>query len=99
MTFRVASRVKETSATSGTGALSLAGAVAGFQPFSAIAGIATGDTVEYAIEDTTAGAWEEGLGTYTAGSPPTLTRTTVYASSNSGAAVSLAGNAGTIVFN
>jgi hypothetical protein len=84
-----ADRVRETSATSGVGPLVLAGAVLGFQPFSAVC--ADGDTCYYAIEainaaGAPAGAWEVGLGTFNAGM---LDRTTVLASSSGGALVDL----------
>jgi|TARA_B100001094_G_scaffold134955_2_gene130702 hypothetical protein len=77
-------RVKETTATTGTGAISLGGAVANFQAFSAV--LSNADTTYYAIVDTTNTAFEVGLGTY-ASSGNTLTRTTVLESSNSGSAV------------
>ena len=76
-------RVKETTATTGTGTITLAGAVAGFSPFSVIG---TGNTTYYAIVAQTPGAWEVGIGTYTL-SGSTLTRSTVLASSNAGALV------------
>jgi len=82
-------RVKETTTTTGTGAISLGGAVANFQAFSAV--LSNADTTYYAIVDTTNTAFEVGLGTY-ASSGNTLTRTTVLESSNSGSAVNL--NAG-----
>lgn len=90
MAFIVADRVKETSTTTGTGDLTLAGAVTGFQTFDAP--LASSDTTYYAIEAVDGngiptGEWEVGLGTFT--SPATLARTTVIASSNSGAAVNL----------
>lgn len=74
-------RVKETTATTGTGDIALAGAVAGFRAFSAIA--ANGDTVYYAIVGAT--EWEVGYGTWVTGN--TLQRTQVVASSNAGALV------------
>ena len=77
-------RVQETSTTAGTGTLTLAGAIAGFQAFSAI-GI--GNTTYYSIVDSTVGTWEVGIGTYTA-SGTTLSRDTVLASSNGGSLVS-----------
>ena len=79
-------RVKETTTTTGTGAISLGGAVANFQAFSAV--LSNADTTYYAIVDTTNTAFEVGLGTY-ASSGNTLTRTTVLESSNSGSAVNL----------
>ncbi len=83
MALVVADRVQETSTSTGTGSLTLLGAVSGYQSFAIIG---NGNTTFYTITDST-GAWEVGIGTYsTAG--PTLARTTVVASSNSGAAVS-----------
>ena len=81
-------RVKETSTTAGTGTLTLAGAALGFQSFSAIG---NGNTTYYAIADSTTGAWEVGIGTYTS-SGTTLSRTTVLSSSNGGSLVSFAAN-------
>ena len=85
---RLANRARMTTATTGTGPVTLGVATAGFQTFAA-AGIGTGDQVRYVIEDGT--AWEIGLGTYTAGGT-TLSRGPV-ASSNAGAAISLSGSA------
>tara|TARA_Y100001938_G_scaffold140041_1_gene207700 strand:- start:1280 stop:2170 length:891 start_codon:yes stop_codon:yes gene_type:complete len=78
-------RVKETTTTTGTGTLTLAGAVAGFQSFSAIG---NANTTYYAAVHQNAGTpeWEVGIGTYTA-SGTTLARTTVLQSSNGGSAV------------
>jgi hypothetical protein len=81
-------RVKETSVTAGTGTLTLAGASAGFQSFSAIG---NGNTTYYAIVDSAAGTWEVGIGTYTS-SGTTLSRTTVLSSSNSGSLVTFSSN-------
>ena len=82
MAFKLADRVRETSTTTGTGSVSLAGAAVGYQSFDSA--LDTGDTTWYAIVLGT--SWEVGLGTFTA--PSTLARTTVLASSNGGAAVS-----------
>jgi hypothetical protein len=76
-------RVKETSATTGTGTVTLAGAVADYQAFSVIG---DGNTTYYTIVLTGSDEWEVGLGTYTA-SGTTLSRDTVLASSNSGSLV------------
>lgn len=86
MALVVKDRVKETTSTTGTGALTLGGAVANFVTFSSV--LSDGDTTYYAIVDDGNGAFEVGLGTY-ASSGTTLTRTTVLASSNSGSAVNL----------
>ena len=75
-------RVKETTTSTGTGPLTLAGAVAGFRAFSSVC--ADGDTAYYVVTDGT--SWEVGLGTFAAG---VLTRTTVLSSSNGGSAVAL----------
>jgi hypothetical protein len=76
-------RVKETTATTGTGTVTLAGAAAGFQSFVVVG---DGNQTFYAIVDATSGAWEVGVGTYTA-SGTTLSRTTVVSSSNAGSLV------------
>lgn len=84
MPFVLADRVQETTTSTGTGTVTLAGAVAGFQSFSAIG---NGNTTYYAIVHTTQNEWEVGLGTYTL-STTSLSRTTVIASTNSGNPVS-----------
>jgi|SRR5579859_2509612 len=85
MTFQVADRVQETSTTTGTGTLTLGGAVTGYRAFSSVCSNA--DTVEYAIFLPSDGSWEIGKGTYNSG---TLSRDTVYSSSNSGSLVNFA---------
>ena len=78
MAFVVKDRVKETTTTTGTGTITLAGAVTGFQAFSVIG---NGNETFYTIA---AGSeWEVGIGTYTS-SGTTLSRDTVLESSNSG---------------
>lgn len=81
-------RAKMTTATTGTGTITLGSAVDGYQTFAA-AGVTDAAVVSYAIEDGT--AWEIGTGTYTA-SGTTLSRT-VTESSNAGTAINLSGNA------
>jgi hypothetical protein len=83
MPLVVKDRVKETTTTTGTGTITLAGAVTGFQSFSVIG---NGNTTYYTIQDPGAGTWEVGIGTYTA-SGTTLSRDTILESSNSGSAV------------
>jgi hypothetical protein len=90
MAFVLADRVKETTTTTGTGAVTLLGAATGYQSFAVVGN--TGTTY-YAIVDTTNNVWEIGLGTYST-TGPTLTRTTVYANS-SGTTVALTLAAGT----
>jgi hypothetical protein len=81
MPLVVKDRVQETSTTTGTGTFTLAGAVSGFQSFSAIG---NGNTTYYAI--VLGSEWEVGLGTYTS-SGTTLSRDTILESSNGGTAV------------
>jgi len=81
----IADRVKETTTTTGTGTINLAGAASGFQSF--VSGVGTTNTTYYAITDAN-GAWEIGIGTVTDASPDTLSRTTILASST-GAKLSL----------
>ncbi|HDR9868468.1 TPA: hypothetical protein QDE31_01590 [Burkholderia cenocepacia] len=91
MAFQIVDRVKETTTTTGTGALSLGGAATGFNAFSSAC--ADQDTCHYALQavdgsGNPTGDWEVGLGTYNS-SGNTLSRTTIYSSSNSNAAVNL----------
>lgn len=80
MALVIADRVRETSTTTGTGTLTLDGAVTGFRTFGSAIG--SGNTCYYTI---TLGAdYEIGLGTVGTG---TLARTTVLKSSNSNSAV------------
>ena len=82
MSLVLADRVQETTTTTGSGTLTLGGAVTGFQAFSALG---DGNTTYYTIQGET--QWEVGLGTYSAG---TLTRDTVISSSAGGAKLVLA---------
>jgi hypothetical protein len=84
MPLVLSDRVQEETTTTGTGAVTLTGAVSGYQSFNA--GVGTGNTTYYTIQDMTNNAWEVGIGTYTH-STTSLSRTTVLASSNSGSLV------------
>ena len=77
-------RVRETSTTTGTGAMALGGAVVGFQTFAA--GVGNSNTCYYAISLRGGAEFETGLGTLD-GDSSVLTRTTVFQSSNSDSAV------------
>jgi len=84
MALVLADRVKETTATAGTGTVTLAGAATGYQSFSAVG---NGNTTYYVIAGQGTSEWEVGIGTYTS-SGTTLSRTTILASSNAGSLVS-----------
>ena len=85
MALIIKDRVQETSTTTGTIPMVLGGAPANFVTFSSV--MANNDTCYYAIISST--EWEVGLGTYSSGSN-SLTRTTVYTSSNGNAYVNFA---------
>ncbi len=78
-------RVKETTTSTGTGTVNLAGAETGFETF--VAGIGNTNTTYYAIVHQSADEFEVGLGTVSDASPDTLSRTTIISSSNSDSAV------------
>tara|TARA_Y100000114_G_scaffold11190_1_gene8926 strand:+ start:503 stop:1885 length:1383 start_codon:yes stop_codon:yes gene_type:complete len=85
MAFVLNDRVKETTTTTGTGTINLAGAETGFESF--VAGVGNSNTCYYCIAHQTANEFEVGLGTVTDASPDTLARTTIISSSNSDSAV------------
>jgi|SRR5210317_184871 len=91
MALVVKDRVQETTTTTGTGTVTLAGAVTGFQTFAAVG---DGNKTYYAI--TSGNDWEVGIGTYTS-SGTTLSRDTILESSNSGSAITLAGTSNVFV--
>jgi len=92
MALVVKDRVQETTTTSGTGTLTLLGAVPGFQSFSS--SIGNGNTTFYTIYDNVAQVWEVGVGTVGAG---TLARTTVLSnSSGTTSPITLAGNTASV---
>jgi hypothetical protein len=88
MALVVKDRVRETSTTSGTGSLTLNGAVTGFQSFSAIG---DGNTTYYTIVDAGTGVWEVGIGIYTSATT-SLSRDTVLESSSGGSLVNFGSN-------
>lgn len=73
-------RVRQTTTSTGASTITLSGSVAGYQSFSVIG---TGNTTYYTIAGTS--DWEVGIGTWT--SPNQLSRDTILASTNGGAAV------------
>lgn len=91
MALVIADRVQETTNTTGTGTLTLAGALSGYQTF--LSGIGNSNTTYYTIVSGT--DWEVGIGTYTS-SGNTFSRDTILASSNSNTAITV--SAGAIVF-
>jgi phosphotransferase system HPr-like phosphotransfer protein len=84
MALVLADRVRETTTTVGTGSVTLAGALTGYQTFSAAVG--NSNTTYYVIAGQGTSEWEVGIGTY-ASAGNTLARTTVLASSNAGSLV------------
>jgi hypothetical protein len=94
MALVINDRVKETTTTTGTGTLNLAGAVTGFETF--VAGVGDGNTTYYAITLPGTAEFEVGLGTITDASPDTLARTTIISSSNSDSAVNFSAGTKTI---
>jgi hypothetical protein len=76
MALVVYDRVQETTTTSGTGSVTLLGAVSGFQSFAVVGNT---NTTYYTLTD--GAQWEVGIGTYST-SGPTLARTTVLSNSN-----------------
>lgn len=83
MALVLADRVKETTTTTGTGAVTLLGASPGFQSFSVVG---NANTTYYCISEQAGSAWEVGIGTYTSAGT-VLSRDTVLSSSNAGALV------------
>jgi hypothetical protein len=85
-------RVQQTGTANTTVSFTLSGSVTGYQSFTAIG---NGNTTYYAATDTS-GNWEAGIGTYST-TGPTLTRTTILSSSNSGSAVTFSGTVNVFV--
>ena len=91
MAFVLADRVKETTTTAGTGAVTLLGASTGYQSFAVIG---NANTTYYTIASQTGSEWEVGIGTYNS-SGTTLTRTTVLSNSSATQPSALSFSAGT----
>jgi len=83
--FVLNDRVKETTTTTGTGTINLAGAATGFETF--VAGVGNSNVTYYCIAGRGTTEFEVGIGTVTDASPDTLSRTTILSSSNSDSAV------------
>lgn len=84
MAFVIKDRIKDTSTTTGTGAVTVSGtAPTGYKTFSAVC--STSDTFFYCIAHQTLDEWEVGVGTYSASNQ--VTRTTVIAGTNGASAV------------
>ena len=82
MALIINDRVKETTTSTGTGTINLAGASTGFQTF--VGAIGTTNTTYYCITMQSGSTeFEIGIGTVTDASPDTLSRDTVLESSNS----------------
>lgn len=86
MALVLADRVQQTGTANTTVSFTLSGSVTGFQSFAVIG---NNNTTYYSATDG-AGNWEVGIGTYST-TGPTLTRTTILSSSNSGSAVTFSG--------
>jgi len=86
MALVVYDRVQQTGFANTTVSFTLSGSVTGFQSFAVVG---NGNTTYYAATDSS-GNWEVGIGTYST-TGPTLTRTTILSSSNSGSAVTFSG--------
>jgi hypothetical protein len=84
----IADRVSMSTATAGTGAITLGAATPGYQSFATAFG-SSSRTVGYAISEGV--NWEVGKGTFNGTTG--LTRDTIRSSSNAGAAITLAGGA------
>lgn len=87
MALVVADRVQQTATANTTVSFTLTGSVTGYQSFAVVG---NGNTTYYSSADQS-GNWEVGIGTYST-TGPTLTRTTILSSSNSGLAVTFPGS-------
>ena len=87
MPLVLADRVLETTTTTGSGTITLAGAKQGYQSFAVVG---DGNQTYYTIASQT--EWEVGIGTYTS-SGTTLSRNTVFSSSSGGDKVTFSAGA------
>jgi hypothetical protein len=85
MALAVYDRIQQTGTANTTVSFTLSATTTGYQSFAAIG---NGNTTYYSANDGT--NWEVGIGTYST-TGPTLTRTTILSSSNSGSAVTFTG--------
>lgn len=92
MALALYDRVQQTGTANTTVSFTLSGSVTGFQSFAVVG---NGNTTYYSATDQT-GNWEVGIGTYST-TGPTLTRTTILSSSNSGSAVTFSGTVNVFV--
>ena len=95
MAHRILDRVQEYTTSTGTGSLTLAGAVTKLVTF-ASQSVATSDTFWGLIEHTTAAEWEIAMCTYTSTGAGSITRATPLKSSNANAAVNFSSGTKTI---
>jgi hypothetical protein len=86
MALILADRIQQTGTANTTVSFTLSSTATGYQSFAAVG---NGNTTYYSAFDAT-GNWEVGIGTYST-TGPTLTRTTILSSSNSGSAVTFSG--------
>lgn len=91
---KFADRVKESGTVTGTGAITLSGTSTGYVTFASA--FSVGDSVWYTVQTPDGASWEVGSGTLT--SSTTLSRDTVFSSSNSGSAVNFASSTAVQVF-
>ena len=87
-------RVKETTTTTGTGTIDLAGAATGFEGF--VSAVGSGNVCYYTVLDANDSAWEVGIGTVIDAATDTLSRDTVLESSNSDSKVDLSAGTHTV---
>ena len=92
MALALNDRVQQTGTANTTVSFTLSGSVTGFQSFAVVGNT---NTTYYGATDVS-GNWEVGIGTYST-TGPTLTRTTIISSSNSGSAVTFSGTVNVFV--